>query len=105
MVRTINGDLSLWSLPATRAKNGRDQLVPLPCRWRGDIINSMPRVSDEFVLSLGGDKALESYARLKRQLDGLAGVSEPWTLHDLRRTMASGLPKIWASSWRSPKRC
>ena len=51
-------------------------------------------MSDEFVLSLGGDKALESYARLKRQLDGLARVSEPWTLHDLRRTMASGLQKL-----------
>lgn len=89
----LNGDLSLWSLPATRAKNGRDHLVPLPPLAR-DIINSVPRVSDVFVLSLGGDKALESYARLKRQLDGLARVSEPWTLHDLRRTMASGLQKL-----------
>ena len=89
----LSDDLSLWSLPATRAKNGRDHLVPLPPLVR-DIIKSGPRVSDQFVLSLGGDKALESYARLKRQLDGLARVSEPWTLHDLRRTMASGLQKL-----------
>jgi integrase len=89
----LSNDLTLWTLPAARAKNGRDHLVPLPPLAR-DIIRSAPRVSDEFVLSLGGDKALESYARLKRQLDGLARVSEPWTLHDLRRTMASGLQKL-----------
>ena len=88
----LSNDLTLWTLPAARA-NGRDHLVPLPPLAR-DIIRSAPRVSDEFVLSLGGDKALESYARLKRQLDGLARVSQPWTLHDLRRTMASGLQKL-----------
>jgi integrase len=89
----LNCGLSLWSLPGARAKNGRDHLVPLPPQAR-EIIRSVPRTSDEYVLSLAGDKPLESYARLKRQLDKLARVSEPWTLHDLRRTTASGLQRL-----------
>jgi integrase len=89
----LSDDLTLWTLPAARAKNGRNHLVPLSS-LAASIIAKVPRTSDEFVLSLGGNKAVESYWRLKRRLDALAPVAEPWTLHDLRRTTASGLQRL-----------
>ena len=46
------------------------------------------------MFSLGDDEPLESYSRMKRRLDQLAPLAEPWTLHDLRRTTASGLQRV-----------
>jgi integrase len=88
----LSDDLSVWSLPAERVKNGRPHLVPLPEAAR-EVIRSVPRTSDTFVLSLGADEPLESFSRAKRRLDALAGVIE-WTWHDLRRTCASGLQRL-----------
>jgi integrase len=89
----LSDDLSTWVLPAERAKNGRVHTVPLSDEARA-IIKAVPRTSAEYVFSLGSDKPLESYSRMKRNLDALAGIAEPWTLHDLRRTTASGLQRL-----------
>jgi integrase len=91
--RELSDDLTLWALPGSRAKNGRDHLVPLSS-LAASIIAKIPRTSDKFVFSLGGGKAVESYWRMKRQLGALTGVTDPWTLHDLRRTAASGLQRL-----------
>jgi integrase len=89
----LSPDLSLWSLPGERTKNGRAHtvpLAPLACA----IIESVPALSETYVFSLGANEPLESYSRMKRKLDALAGVTEPWTLHDLRRTVATGLQRL-----------
>jgi integrase len=54
-----------------------------------------PSISDEFVFSYGG-RPLRGFHHAKLALGQASGVSG-WTLHDLRRTCASGLAKMGIS--------
>jgi integrase len=92
----LSVDLSTWSLPGSRTKNGRPHTVPLPPLSR-EIIKSVPRLSETFVFSLGGDEPLESYSRAKRKLDGLLTDVSAFTWHDLRRTLATNLQRLKVS--------
>src|SRR5262249_45129023 len=84
----INKSTRIWTLPPARAKNNRAHTIPLSTQaW--SILSSVS----------AGDPALVfgkmDFARVKRELD--AKVSFPkWTLHDLRRTAASGLQRTGA---------
>jgi integrase len=90
----LSDDLTMWTLPAERAKNKHELILPLPLRAR-DIIKSVLRVEGSpFVFTFDGLEPVESFSRAKRQRDALAGVMEHWTWHDLRRTMASGLQRL-----------
>jgi hypothetical protein len=46
------------------------------------------------VFTFDGVQRVESFSRAKREMDALAGVTEHWTWHDLRRTTASGLQRL-----------
>jgi integrase len=81
-------DAALWTLPRERVKNDRRHEVPLS-RQAVAIIKQVPRVSD----SVFGLK--EPHNGLQRAKERI-GV-EAWTLHDLRRTTASGLAKLGVS--------
>ena len=88
----LSDDLAIWTLPAERAKNNHELILPLPLLAR-DIM--VPRIDGSpFVFTFDGVQPVESFSRMKRRLDALAGVTEPWTLHDLRRTTASGLQRL-----------
>jgi integrase len=89
----LSAGLALWTLPGERTKNARVHTVPLAPQARA-IIEALPRSSETFVFSLGDDEPLESFSRMKRRLDALVSVTEPWTLHDLRRTVATGLQRL-----------
>ena len=52
----------------------------------------MPRNNERHVFSLGGGP-LNGFGKWKEQIDKLCGV-EGWTLHDLRRTAASGMARL-----------
>lgn len=65
------------TLPATLTKNGREHKFPI-----GPMTQSIARP-----LRFNG------YGKSKARLDNVSGVSE-WTLHDLRRTFASGLASL-----------
>ena len=91
----IDLDAGAWSLPRERTKNGRPHGVPLS-KQAIAIINAVPRIDDRYVFSLNGRAPVRSFSKVKTRLDRLAGV-EPWRLHDLRRTCASGMAKIGAS--------
>jgi integrase len=90
----LRDDLTVWTLPAERAKNKHELILPLPPLAR-DVMKSVPRVEGSpFVFTFDGLEPVESFSRAKRQMDALAGVMEHWTWHDLRRTMASGLQRL-----------
>lgn len=89
-----------WTLPRERAKNGNSSFVPL---------NSLAlHLLDEaaagpewpkrgLVFATSGGKAFSGFAKGKTQLDRcLAGHQSvvPWRIHDLRRTLATGLQKL-----------
>ena len=89
----LSDDLSVWVLPAERAKNGHEHRLPLPQLAR-DVIASVPRVAgSEYVFTFSGIKPMEGFSEQKRRLDRLSGVTN-WSWHDLRRTLATGLQKL-----------
>jgi integrase len=89
----LDFDARLWSLPAERVKNGRLHIVPLS-KPVLDILAALPRLG-HFVLTTDGRTASNNFTINKRRLDALLPPDmPPWRMHDLRRTVASGLAKL-----------
>jgi integrase len=89
----IDFERSLIVLPASRVKNGREHVVPMSGPVRA-ILEARPRIyGRELVFGVRGDIGGFSFSAHKRQLDeALAGaVTKEWVLHDLRRTVATGM--------------
>ena len=84
----------VWTLPAERAKNGVEHVIPLSDAAVG-ILESVPRIGwrDGFVFTMTGRTPISGWSRAKAQLDNASGVAG-WTLHDLRRTFATGLAEL-----------
>ena len=79
-----------WTIPANRAKNGRAHIVPLSAPVQ-ELLHTVPRAGDLVFPSLKGP--FNSWARAKAALDAKSGVTG-WWLHDLRRTVATGLQRL-----------
>jgi integrase len=95
----IAPDLCVWTIPGGRTKNGAAHIVPLSPQAQA-ILQAAPRLQSELDdgpdLVLPGDHGVYSgWSKSKERLDKRSGVSG-WTLHDLRRTMATGLQKLGA---------
>lgn len=82
----------IWTLPRERVKNGRRHEVPLS-RQAVALIEETPRIGDAFVFTLNGTVPVRSFGKFRARFNQAVGIA-PWTLHDLRRTAASGLAKI-----------
>ena len=91
----------LWTIPAGRAKNGREHLVPLSPSALA-VLDGMYRIA-------GSDLLFPSRSNVEAPASGISKlvsrlvaaveteIGEPverWTLHDLRRTMATGLQRL-----------
>jgi integrase len=85
----IAPDLSAWTIPENRAKNGRAHIVPLSPQAQAIIKAAHGR---EFVFQ-GRAGAFSGFSSSKIALDENSGV-KGWRLHDLRRTMATGLQRL-----------
>lgn len=98
--REIDRDKSLWRLPADRVKNNRAHEVPLtPEMMR--ILDSLPHVSDrDLAFTTTGSTPPSGFSRAKRNLDqAITALNNgkpisPWRLHDLRRSVASGMAAL-----------
>ena len=83
-------DGGMWKLPAERAKNGNEHTVPLSDAAL-KILGELPRIKGKgFLFTTNGDTPFAGLSKAKRRLDTTSGVSK-WTLHDLRRTAATGM--------------
>lgn len=107
---TLTGDAQ-WLIPGARTKNGKEHLLPLPPDV-ADLVEALPRIGKKgFVFTTTGDTSVSGFSRSKDRLDAAMlailkkraeesgqDVDEvtltPWTLHDLRRTMASGMAAL-----------
>lgn len=93
-------DLTLWTIPGRRTKNGAPQTVPLPPGAR-DVLAGLPRGTGLVFPSAQGTP-FSAWSKAKARLDkaiadargGDAEPMPPWTLHDLRRTLATGLQRL-----------
>jgi integrase len=83
----------LWSLPSQRTKAARPHEIPLS-EGAAEIISSMPR-RGPYVFTID-DKRPMTVHQIKTRLDLETGI-EDWRLHDLRRTLRSGLAELGVS--------
>ena len=85
-------------LPAERTKNGVQHEIPLSAPAIA-ILKSLPRNNGSaFVLTTNGEAASSDFGKKKRKLDALLPPDMPhWSLHDLRRTAATGMAKLGTS--------
>jgi integrase len=81
----------VWMLAATRTKNDKPHIVQLSDAALV-VIGARPR-SGRLVFSRNGITPIGNFSSQKRRLDDLCGVSH-WRLHDLRRTMVSGMASL-----------
>jgi integrase len=81
----------VWTLPAARTKNDKPHAVQLSAQAVA-VIGVQPR-SGRLVFSRNGVTPISDFSSQKRKLDNLCGVSH-WRLHDLRRTMVSGMARL-----------
>jgi integrase len=106
----LGRDVRAWALPAARAKNSQrsENVLSEPAIGILDNIAARLQLKDAwpragFVFSTTGTTSISGYSRAKRRLDRkIAEIAnaegkrqpEPWRLHDLRRTLATGLQRL-----------
>jgi integrase len=86
----LSDDLATWTIPSQRTKNRRAHVVPLSQPAR-DLLHSVPRFNELVFPGLRGP--FRNWWAAKINLDRHSGVTG-WVLHDLRRTVATGLQRL-----------
>jgi integrase len=81
----------IWTIPKARTKNAKAHIVHLSKQALAVLKRADERGS--LVFTLLGTKPFQDFARAKRRLDQLSGVTG-WRLHDLRRTCVSGMARL-----------
>jgi integrase len=95
--REIKDDV--WTVPAERFKSNATHLVPLSSTAVA-ILESLPRFKkgDYLFSTTMGEKPISGFSKSKRRLDKkmrlALGEFEPFRLHDIRRSMRTGLSAL-----------
>jgi integrase len=94
--RGLDLEASVWTVPAKITKSGREHRVPLPAQAIA-ILKLLPRMARTDLL-FPGHRGAPMTGWSKRlppvyRATAAAGM-EPWTPHDLRRTVRTGLGKL-----------
>ncbi|MEH2573486.1 tyrosine-type recombinase/integrase [Bradyrhizobium sp. AZCC 1708] len=90
---TVEG---IWTISGARTKNHRPNVLVLPPLVK-DLIAEVPVFEGSALVFTGanGESPCWIGSKIKRSLDEAMGEGVPrWTLHDLRRTCASGLLRL-----------
>jgi integrase len=86
-----------WTIPGTRTKNHREHSLPLTPAALA-MIETQPRRNDRDFIFGEGQRGFQGWSKCKARLDArIAAEGEPlphWTVHDLRRTAASGMARL-----------
>jgi integrase len=89
--KEISGDII--KLEGSRTKSGAPHTIPLSAPAVA-IVQQLPRLAgSDFVFTVNGLKPAFGWANAKSRLDKSASIA-PWRIHDLRRTVATGLQKL-----------
>jgi integrase len=83
----------VWLIPGERTKNGEPHEVPLsePVLV---ILKSLPNIKGRYVLTHSGDYPVTNHGLAKHAIDDAMAAVPRWTLHDLRRTAATGMARL-----------
>lgn len=82
------------TLPASLAKNGRQHTFPFGTMTREILEEHRLHKGPLFPARGNPDAPFSGWSKSKRALDKKLPGMDPWTLHDLRRTFASGLQQL-----------
>jgi len=95
-----SGKIDRIELAGDRTKTGKPHLIPLS-HAAIKLIEALPRMADsKLVFTTTGKTPVSGWARAKALLDKVTakfndGVALPeWRIHDLRRTVASGMQRL-----------
>jgi integrase len=88
----LDDELSTWTIPASRAKNGVAHVVPLSAPAQ-TLLRGVARQEGSDLVFPGMRGPFNGFGKAKAQLDEASGVAG-WRLHDLRRTAATGLQRL-----------
>jgi integrase len=86
----------VWKIPRGRVKNDTGHDVPLS-QAALDVIKSVPKVSNvDLLFTTTGTTQVSGFSKEKAALEEAVGFDD-WWLHDLRRSMASGMARLGVS--------
>jgi len=89
----ISADLSTWTLPAVRAKNGKAHVVHLAESARAILADLRRGEASDLVFVTPSGKGLTTFSYIARKL-AQYGEVEGWRLHDFRRSGVTALAAI-----------
>jgi len=94
----LSPDLATWTIPGARTKNHQTHVVPLSAAAREVIARSLRIDGSPYVFTTNGTAPVCLGSKVKEKLDNamaarLGAAPPPWRLHDIRRTVATGLER------------
>jgi integrase len=87
----FSDDKSIWTLPAARAKNGTELTLPVTPLMREVIDTIYERDGIDYLF---GKKGFSDWSGSKNDLDDKLTLKESWRVHDIRRSVATGMADI-----------
>jgi len=88
----VDFDKATITLPPSRTKNHRELIVALSAPAL-EILQGRGRDERELVFG-NGLRGFSGFSKAKRLLDERAKLKAPWVVHDIRRSLATGLAKL-----------
>ena len=92
----LDFDVDVLKIPGSRTKNGRDLTLPLPAPAI-EILRSIPRANGATHV-FGGGAGFNSWSMattaLRARIAATGIAMQPWVLHDIRRSVRTGMSKL-----------
>jgi integrase len=89
----IDLEAQTMAIPGERTKNGQDHVVPLSDAAL-EILTEIDRRNRDYVFGRTREGGFSGWSKAKREFDKIVKLKEPWVIHDLRRTVRTGLGKL-----------
>ena len=94
----VDLEAAVWRLPGNRTKNHQAHSVPLSEAAVETLRSIKRREGAGLVFEGSRQTAVSGFGKMKTRLDAALanelGRVEPWILHDIRRTVATGLQRL-----------
>ena len=75
-------------------KNGQPRLIPLS-KPALEIIEGLPKVQgSDFAFTTNGRTPICGWGQAKVDLSKIADLASPWTIHDIRRSVSTGMNEL-----------
>jgi integrase len=97
----VDLDRAIWTIPGARTKNAKPHMLPLARQAIEQL--KATGTSEGYLFSASGAQPIQNWSYWKRKVDKLFNeelskaelpVAAPWKVHDLRRSVASGMQRL-----------